>query len=80
MLGIELVADKASKTPFDVAVKSAECVFKHCLDLGVVVRPIGNLVVISPPLTLTKEHCDKIIAALNSAIGLFAEELNSIDK
>lgn len=68
MLGIELVADRYSKTGFDIATHAAEKVFVACRELGVLVRPIGNIVVISPPLILTKRDCDTMISVLNEAI------------
>ncbi|MEH6579638.1 MAG: aminotransferase [Amphritea sp.] len=68
MIGIELVANKDSKEGFTPDAGSAMRVFKRCMNRGVVVRPIGNLLVISPPLTLSKEQCDKIITALYESI------------
>ena len=67
-IGIELVANKDSKEGFAPDAESAMRVFKRCMNRGVVVRPIGNLLVISPPLTLSKEQCDKIITALYESI------------
>ena len=68
MIGIELVANKDSQEGFAPDAESAMRVFKRCMNRGVVVRPIGNLLVISPPLTLSKEQCDKVITALYESI------------
>lgn len=74
MIGIELVADRNSKEGFAPDAESAMRVFKRCMNRGVVVRPIGNLIVISPPLTLTQEQCDEIITALYESVEEVAAE------
>ncbi|WP_128293124.1 aminotransferase [Afifella aestuarii] len=68
MLGVELVADWESKTGFAPAQRAGEIVFQACRDAGLIVRPIGNRVVLSPPLTVTKEDCDVIVDTLSQAI------------
>jgi adenosylmethionine-8-amino-7-oxononanoate aminotransferase len=75
MVGIELVADKARKTPFDGVAGSAQRVFKRCLNRGVIVRPVGNVIVLSPPLIFTKQHCKQLAATLYDSINETAAEL-----
>ena len=67
MMGIEYVSDKASKTPFAPEVGIANRIFDACREQGLIVRPIGNIIVLSPPLTLTKAQIDTIVATLHSA-------------
>jgi adenosylmethionine-8-amino-7-oxononanoate aminotransferase len=38
---------------------------------GVIVRPVGSRIVISPPLILSAEDCDTIISALSESITEF---------
>jgi adenosylmethionine-8-amino-7-oxononanoate aminotransferase len=45
-----------------------------CLGLGVIVRPIGSVVVISPPLTFSSEDINKLLAALDQSIALLSAE------
>ena len=75
MVGIELVQDKATKAsfPYDLAVTHR--IFKKCLELGVVVRPVGNVIVLSPPLIITKEQTDILFKAIEEGIKVVAEEL-----
>jgi adenosylmethionine-8-amino-7-oxononanoate aminotransferase len=75
MLGIELVADKARKTPFEATVGSANRVFRRCLDLGLVVRPIGNILVLSPPLIISEDQIQEIHDTLEKALNETADEL-----
>ena len=68
MVGIELVANKESKEGFSADAESAMRIFKRCMNRGVVIRPLGNLIVLSPPLTINKQECDKIISSLHESI------------
>lgn len=76
MLGIELVADKSDKTPFAATVGAANRVFRRCLDLGVVVRPIGNIIVLSPPLIISEAQITEIRDVLAQALNDTADELS----
>lgn len=41
---------------------------QRCFDLGLIVRPLGDLCVISPPLIITREQIDDVIAIMRRAI------------
>ena len=77
MAAIELVSDKTRKTGFDATVGAAQRVFKRCLGRGVIVRPVGNVIVLSPPLTFTAEHCQQLATTLYESIQETAAELKS---
>ena len=68
MVGIEYVEDKQSKTPYDPKVRVAERVFEACRDQGLIVRPIGNQTVLSPPLILTRSQTDRLFGILRTSI------------
>jgi L-2,4-diaminobutyrate transaminase len=55
IMGIELVADKASKEAFDPRHKVAARIVQCCLAEGLITRnlPAGDVVAFSPPLTVT---------------------------
>jgi putrescine aminotransferase len=75
MVGIELVANKTTKAGFDGSVSSAQRVFKRCLNRGVIVRPVGNVIVLSPPLIFQAEHCRQLATTLYDSIKETAAEL-----
>ncbi len=77
MLGIELVRDRATKQSFEMSDNVTHRVFKHCLEKGVVIRPVGNTIVLSPPLILNTDQCDQIIDTLEDCIGLVTRELQA---
>ncbi len=71
MLGIDLVSDRAKKSPMPMSENAAETIFKGCVERGVIVRPVGSRIVVSPPLVVTQAECDMIVAAMHGAITDF---------
>ncbi len=71
MLGVDLVSDRKAKMPMPVSENAAEKIFKSCVDRGVIVRPVGSRIVVSPPLVITPTECDTIVAAMAGAIKDF---------
>jgi len=47
---------------------------RHCLELGLIVRPIGNICVMSPPLIITREQIDELVSILKQGIESAAAE------
>jgi len=66
--GIELVADRASKRPYPWAEKRGMRVCQHALTAGVWLRPLGNIVVIMPPLAISLAELDTICDAVEQGI------------
>lgn len=66
--GIELVADRASRTPFPPAERRGMRVCRAARRHGVFLRPLGDVVVVMPPLTVTDAEIDELAAALAAAI------------
>ncbi len=65
MIGVELVKDRTTKDP-----ATAECaaVFEKAKDLGVLIGKgglFGNVLRIKPPMCITKEDCDFMVAVLD---------------
>ncbi len=66
MVGIELVADKATRKPFDPRKRTGAQVCKSLRNRGVILRPLGDVIVMMPPLAMTEAQLSRIV----SAIGL----------
>ena len=47
----------------------------HCQRLGLVVRPIYHMCVMSPPIIITRSQIDDMVAILREGIELAAEDL-----
>lgn len=65
---IELVRDRATRTPYDWAEQRGLAVCRHARNEGVLLRPLGNVVVIMPPLAISLEELDRIAAAVEHGI------------
>lgn len=68
MAGIELVQDKATKQPFDWTEKRGMRVCQHAISQGVWLRPLGNVVVLMPPLAISLAELDRICFAAEAGI------------
>lgn len=56
MAGIELVRDKRSKQAYPPAEKRGYAVIALAREQGVMIRPLGNVVVLMPPLSITPKE------------------------
>jgi len=74
MIGIELVKDKATKAEYDWQEKIGLIVSRRACELGMILRPLGNVVVFMPPLASTIEELDRMIDILRKAITDITED------
>ncbi|MEO7324474.1 MAG: adenosylmethionine--8-amino-7-oxononanoate transaminase [Dokdonella sp.] len=58
---IELVRDKATRAPFPAAERRGLRVYRHGLERGAVLRPLGNVVYFMPPYCITPEEIDFMV-------------------
>ena len=68
MVGIELVADRATKEPFPEHLQVGAAVAKATRPRGAIVRPLGDVVVLMPPLAMTEDELDRLVSATAAAI------------
>ena len=50
---------------------------EHCQTLGLIVRPLVNMCVMSPPLTITREQIDEMVGILRKGIELAMQDLHN---
>ena len=62
--GIELVQARASRQPWPAARRVGHAVCMHARELGVFVRPLGDVLVLMPPLSITREEITVLVDAL----------------
>lgn len=68
MIGIELVADQTTRQPFDPTLQVGRRVCDRLLDHGVWLRPLGDVVIVMPPLAISDAQIAQIGTALRHAI------------
>ena len=73
--GLELVEDKATKRPFDPALKVGPKVYALGHDNGLIVRAIGDTIALCPPLIITEAQVQEVIARLTRTLDQTAAQL-----
>jgi len=66
--GVELVRDAATRERYPMSEKRGIRVCRHALAEGVWLRPLGDVIVIMPPLAITTEQLDQIAGAVERGI------------
>ena len=66
--GVELLADKATRTPFDPVGKVGGYLDARCRDHGVILRNLGDTLAFCPPLVIEPAQIDQIVAAFGAAL------------
>ena len=75
MVCVENVADKVTKEPLPDGVNEAKRISDTAEAMGLMVRPLGHLNVMSPPLTITRAQVDVVVETLEKAICKVTDEL-----
>ncbi len=65
---IELVRDEATKAPYPWVENRGQRVCDFVRGEGVLLRPLGNVIVIMPPLSITLDELDRICLAIEHGI------------
>jgi adenosylmethionine-8-amino-7-oxononanoate aminotransferase len=68
MAGVELVEDRATNRPFPSADRRGWEVCRHSIASGVWLRPLGDVVVVMPPLTVSDSELELLARVLGASI------------
>ncbi|MCV3242900.1 aminotransferase [Mesorhizobium sp. ZC-5] len=72
---VECVADRESRDPLQLDKDVGKRIDAHCHELGLLVRPLINMCVMSPPLIITKQQIDDMVGILHEGISRTMEDL-----
>ncbi|HEY5004858.1 MAG TPA: aminotransferase class III-fold pyridoxal phosphate-dependent enzyme, partial [Ktedonobacteraceae bacterium] len=75
MVGIELMQDRHTRTPFPPREQVAMRVVKEARRRGVIIRPLSDVLVLMPPLAITHEELLTLLQITYDAICVVTEEL-----
>lgn len=67
-VGIELVREPGTRDGFDPAERIGMKVCRAARDKGVFLRPLGDIIVLMPPLSVTHEEIDVLVSAVAHGI------------
>ena len=75
MACVECVISQETKDPLVLDHDIGARIDRHCQALGLIVRPLINMCVMSPPLIITRAQIDDLAAALRTGIERAMEEV-----
>ncbi|HEV7248561.1 MAG TPA: aminotransferase [Shinella sp.] len=75
MACVECVADRVSNNPLTLDLEVGKRIDRHCQELGLLVRPLISMCVMSPPLTISTAQIDDMASILRRGIELTMDDL-----
>lgn len=76
MVGIELVRNKRTKAPYAAKRRIGHRVCLEARRHGVLIRPLGDVVVLMPPLSITRSQIDLLTDAVRRSIRSVTEHVS----
>ncbi len=74
MVGIELVQDKITKTPYPLVDRMGHAVAMEARRRGLLIRPIGNIVILMPPLSTPEKELARMVSIVQESIVAVTEK------
>jgi adenosylmethionine-8-amino-7-oxononanoate aminotransferase len=68
MVGIELVEDRDTKKPFDARRRVGAAVCQAIRKRGVIIRPLGDVLILMPPLAMETDDLARLVAAVEAEV------------
>lgn len=78
MAGIELVRDRTTKERFPAAERVGQRVCRRTRQQGVLLRPLGDVVVVMPPLAIDRCLLDRIAEVLYNVLGSLEQQPSDV--
>jgi 4-aminobutyrate--pyruvate transaminase len=66
--GVEIMLDKAKRTPFPATAKAGIVVQEECHKAGLIVRAIGDRIAFTPPLVITANEIDEMLSKFRKGL------------
>src|SRR3569833_3006995 len=70
ILAIEMVKDQASREPYPWQERRGLRVFRHALERGLLLRPIGSVIYFMPPYVITPEEIELMVTVAREGVEL----------
>ena len=75
MAGLELVENKETKEKLDPSLEIPRRIQQHCRRRGLIIRPLADYVILSPPLIMSNKEADWLVDVMAESIQATAEEV-----
>lgn len=73
MVGIELVEDRAALKPYPAALRTGHRVILEARKMGVMIRPLGDVIVLMPPLTISEDELKTLLDVVLESVRRVTE-------
>jgi putrescine---pyruvate transaminase len=70
MAALQLVKDKAKGTPFPAELEMGMVCRGHCFGNGLIMRAVGDRMIIAPPLVITRAQIDEMMNLIHRCLDL----------
>ena len=70
ILAIEMIKHKGSRTPYPWQERRGLRVYRHALEQGALLRPLGNVIYFMPPYIINEEQIHQLAAITTQGIEL----------
>jgi adenosylmethionine-8-amino-7-oxononanoate aminotransferase len=68
MVGIELMQDVEPRTAYDPALTTGHQVIRRVRERGVIIRPLGDVIILMPPLSITETELKTLLDVTHDSI------------
>jgi len=75
MMCTEYVANRKTREVLPDGINVGKRISDHCEKHGLLIRPLGHLNIMSPPLVMTETQIDELVAGLSAGIRAAADDL-----
>ena len=75
MGALQLVKDKGTGQTFDPALGVGMVCRGHCFANGLIMRAVGDRMIVAPPLVMTRDQIDEMIGLIRKCLALTLEDL-----
>jgi adenosylmethionine-8-amino-7-oxononanoate aminotransferase len=69
MVGIELVADRTTREPYPPDARVGWRVIESARERGVIIRPLGDVIVLMPPLAIDDATLEELVGVTAACIA-----------
>ena len=77
MGAILLVKDKAKRLPFPAELEVGMVCRGHCFGNGLIMRAVGDRMIIAPPLVISRAQVDEMMALIRQALDLTLKDVHA---
>ncbi len=75
--GLTLVKHKGTQTPFDADLGVGMICRSHCFKNGLIMRAVGDRMIISPPLVMTRGQIDELMGLIRTCLDATLADLRA---